>query len=304
MIYTVTLNPSIDYHVGLSSLAKGTINEAQKEWKDAGGKGINVSKVLRILGMESTALGFVGGFTGTFIQQQIEQAGIYHQLIRVEQDSRINIKIKAEVETDITGISPAIPEAALQQLLGQLDQLQRGDYLVLAGSVPKSVPADIYQTIMERLRNKGIHLFLDAKGEALQSSLAEKPFLIKPNHHELGELFGVTITTMEEAAAYGRQALERGAKNVIVSMADQGAVLINQQEAYAARIPESKPVNSIGAGDSMVAGFLYAHTQGWRAEEAFRFAVAAGSTTALSEGFCTHEKITSFLPQITITHMG
>lgn len=303
MIYTVTLNPSIDYHVSLSALNEGTINTAQKEWKTAGGKGINVSKVLRILGTDSTVLGFIGGFTGGFIQQELEQEGILHQLIRVEQDSRINIKMKAGTETDITGVSPEIPESALQQLLDQFDQLQKGDYLVLAGSVPKSVPADIYQNIMERLRNKGVHLFLDAKGEALASGLQEKPFLIKPNHHELGELFAVTIETMEDAAKYGRLALEKGAQNVIVSMADQGAVFVSEQGTYAARIPKSKAVNSIGAGDSMVAGFLYAHTKGWKAEEAFRFAVAAGSTTALSEGFCTQEKIAAFIQNVTITSM-
>lgn len=301
MIYTVTLNPSIDYHVTLPALTEGTINEVQKEWKVAGGKGINVSKVLRILGVQSTALGFIGGFTGSFIQQQIEEARILHQFIRVEQDSRINLKIKAGNETEITGQSPAISEEALQQLLGQLDMLQSGDYLVLAGSIPKSLPSDIYHVIMKRLRNKGVHLFLDAKGEALRSGLSEKPFLIKPNHHELGELFDTTITTTDEAAAYGRKAMEMGAKHVIVSMADQGAVLVSEQGAFAARIPQSKAVNSIGAGDSMVAGFLYAHIQGWNAQEAFRFAVAAGSTTALSEGFCNHEKIASFLPNVSIS---
>lgn len=303
MIYTVTLNPSIDYHVWIPTLSEGTIHEVQKEWKVAGGKGINVSKVLRILGMESTALGFVGGFTGAFIQQQLELAGIPHRFIPVEHDSRINVKIKAQIETDISGVSPEIPEEALQQLLDQLDRLDGDDYLVLAGSVPKSMPSDIYQTIMKRLRGKGVRIFLDAKGEALKNGLPENPFLIKPNHHELGELFGVSIETPAEAITYGRQALEMGAQNVIVSLAGRGAVFVSRDAAFAARIPERKPVNSIGAGDSMVAGFLYAHTQGMETDEAFRFAVAAGSTTALSEGFCTHEKIHAFLPEITITRM-
>ncbi|NGQ95900.1 1-phosphofructokinase [Brevibacillus sp. SYP-B805] len=300
MIYTVTFNPSIDYHVWVPTLAEGTIQEAQKEWKDAGGKGINVSKVLRILGMESTALGFVGGFTGAYIRHEVERLGIFHKFIQIDSDSRINLKIKAHTETDISGVAPVIPEEALQQLLEEIDRLGSGDYLVLAGSVPPSVPPDIYQTIMKRLRGKNISVFLDAKGQVLRNGLAEKPFLIKPNHHELGELFGVTIATPAEAIRYGRQAVELGAENVIVSMAGQGAVLVSGKEAYVAQIPPSQPVNTIGAGDSMVAGFLYGHKQGWRLEEAFRFAVAAGSTTALSEGFCTHEKIKAYLPEITM----
>lgn len=301
MIYTITLNPSIDYHVWTRTLAEGRIHEAQKEWKDAGGKGINVSKVLKNLGMGSTALGFVGGFTGTFIQQQVEKAGISHQFIRIEQDSRINLKLKTESETDISGVSPEIPREALEKLLKQLDQLTDRDYLVLAGSVPKSLPADIYQTIMTRLRGTGARIFLDAKGEALKSGLRQEPFLIKPNHHELGELFDVAIATRDEAIFYGQKAVELGAQNVIVSLAGQGAVFVNRDEAYQARIPEANPVNSIGAGDSMVAGFLYNYVQGEPIEASFRFAVAAGSATALSEGFCTHDKISRYLPHITVT---
>ncbi|BAH46818.1 fructose 1-phosphate kinase [Brevibacillus brevis NBRC 100599] len=301
MIYTVTLNPSIDYHLWITALSQGTIHQAQKEWKVAGGKGINVSKVLRVLGENSTALGFVGGFTGAFIQQQIEQADISHDLIQIGQDSRINLKIKAQTETDISGVSPDIPEEALQRLMQQIDSLQSGDYLVLAGSVPKSLPSDMYQTIMKRLRGKGVRIFLDAKGKALETGLSEEPFLIKPNHHELGELFGVTIATPAEAIDMARKSLQMGAQNVIVSMAGQGAVFVNRQAAYVAQIPQRKPVNSIGAGDSMVAGFLYGYRQGMDTEASFRFAVAAGSTTALSEDFCTHEKIKAFLPEITIT---
>ncbi|MED3498345.1 1-phosphofructokinase [Brevibacillus agri] len=304
MIYTVTLNPSIDYHIWLSALSQGAIHEAKKEWKVAGGKGINVSKVLRALGEDSTALGFVGGFTGVFIQQQIEQAGIAHQFIQINHDSRINVKIKAENETDISGVSPPVPEEALERLFEQIDRLQSGDYLVLAGSVPKSLPSDMYQMIMQRLRGKGVRIFLDAKGQALKNGLPEEPFLIKPNHHELGELYGVTIATPAEAIEWGRKALQMGAQNVIVSMAGQGAVFVNRNEAYLAQIPQRKPVNSIGAGDSMVAGFLYGLTRGMDTEAAFRFAVAAGSTTALSEGFCTREKIEAFIQDVTITFIS
>jgi 1-phosphofructokinase len=304
MIFTLTLNPSLDYHVWVSSFREGTIHSVEKEWKDAGGKGINVSKVLKILGMESTALGFVGGFTGAFIRQQVEKAGVSHHLIQVEEDSRINLKLKAAAETDLSGVSPTIPQAALDQLWNQLADLSDGDYLVLAGSVPESVPADIYQKLIRQLAPKGVRICLDASGEALRNSLAEGPFLIKPNHHELGELFGTRIASAEEAVAYGRKAVESGAQNVIVSMAGEGAVFVNRSEAYRAIIPRQQPVNSIGAGDSLVAGFLYRYLQTNEFETAFRFAVAAGSATALSEGFCTQETVDSFLPQVRISIMA
>lgn len=303
MIYTVTLNPSIDYHVWIENMAEGTIHQARKEWKAAGGKGINVSKVLRNLGSESIALGFVGGFTGAFIRQQLEQEGIEHRFIPVSQDSRINIKIKAERETDLSGVSPLIPKEAIKELMEQLDQLTSDDFLVLAGSVPARMPADIYRLIMQRMNQLGVRVILDAKGAALGSALAEKPFLIKPNHHELGELFGVRVETTEEAVLYGRRALEMGASNVIVSMAGNGAVFVNREKAFAAQFPKQQLVNSIGAGDSMVAGFLYAYTRGQEVREAFQLAVAAGSTTAISEGFCTLAKIEAFLPHITIKEL-
>ncbi len=303
MIYTVTLNPSIDYHVWIETMTEGSIHQAQKEWKAAGGKGINVSKVLHNLGSASIALGFVGGFTGSFIQQQLEQEGIKHRFIPISGDSRVNIKIKAERETDLSGVSPHIPKEALKQLLDQLDQMERNDFLVLAGSVPESLPADIYRLIMQRMNEIGVHVILDAKGTALGNALAEKPFLIKPNHHELGDLFGVTVTTPEDAVVYGRRALEMGASNVIVSMAGDGAVFVNHTTALLAQFPRQQLVNSIGAGDSMVAGFLYAYTRGQVQKEVFRYAVAAGSATAISEGFCTPEKIQAFLPRISITEL-
>ncbi|MEJ8546173.1 1-phosphofructokinase [Brevibacillus borstelensis] len=300
MIYTVTLNPSIDYHVWIDSWAEGQIHKAQKEKKVAGGKGINVSKVLRNLKMDSVALGFAGGHSGAFIAEQLERDGIRHELIEIEQESRLNIKIKAHIETDISGVPPEIPQEALAKLHAKLDKLTAEDYLVLAGSVPRGVPQHIYQSIMERLGPKGVRIFLDASGKALADGLAQRPFLIKPNHHELGDLFGVNISSQSDAIFYGRKALEAGAQNVIVSMAGEGAVFVNGETAFTARIPKQDPVNSIGAGDSVVAGFLYAYAKGMELAEAFRFAVAAGSATALSEGFCTHEKIKAFSPQISI----
>lgn len=304
MIYTLTLNPSIDYHIRLSHFAEGTINQVEKEWKVEGGKGINVSKVLKNLGMESVALGFVGGFTGDFIREQMNRQGIAHRLIQIAEDSRINMKLKSSTETEITGVSPRIPDQALQQLFEQLSTMTEQDYLILAGSVPDSLPSDIYQSMIQQLQPKGVRIFLDAKGQALRNSLSQHPFLIKPNHHELGELFGVQISTPQDAYIYGRKAIELGAENVIVSMAGEGAVFVNSQHAYYAQIPPSEPVNSIGAGDSVVAGFLYNYIKTGKVAEAFRFAVAAGSTTALSEGFCTPEKVQEFLPKINMIEIA
>jgi len=304
MIYTVTLNPSIDYHVWIPALEAGTIQQAEKEWKDAGGKGINVSKVLRNLGLDSVALGFAGGFTGAFITQQLERQGITHRLIPIPYDTRINLKIKGQSETDISGVSPEIPPAAMDQLYEQLDLLTSEDILVLAGSVPRSLPEDLYQQIMQRLKPRKVRIFLDAKGKALARGIRAEPFLIKPNHLELGELYGVTIESLEEAVHYGRRAQAEGAQHVLVSMGGAGAVLVTREAAWMARIPPREPVNTIGAGDSMVAGFLYALTKELELPEALRFAVAAGSATALSEGLCTRETIELFLPEVSIDRMG
>lgn len=303
MIYTLTLNPSIDYHIRLLDFTEGTINQVQNEWKVEGGKGINVSKVLKNLGMESMILGFVGGFTGDFIREQINQQGIAHQLIQIAEDSRINMKLKSSVETEITGVSPRISEPALHELFEQLEKLTDEDFLVLAGSVPDCLPTDIYQRIIQHLQTRRVRIFLDTKGQALRNSLSQHPFLIKPNHHELGELFGVKITSPQDAIIYGRKAIQLGAENVIVSMAGEGAVFVNSQQAFLAQIPPSEPVNSIGAGDSMVAGFLFYYVKTGQVAKAFQYAVAAGSTTALSKGFCTPEKIQQFLPRIIITEI-
>lgn len=300
MIYTVSLNPSIDYHIWLPSLQVGRITGATKEIKMAGGKGINVSKVLKNLGKESVALGFIGGFTGEFIAQEMEALDISTSFIKVEGDSRINVKMKAETETDISGVSPEIPEAAFAQLMDQIQSLHKDDYLVLAGSVPKSLKSDTYEIMMDVLAKKGLQIALDASGDALKSGITKKPFFIKPNHHELGELFGVTIATPMEAYQYAKRIIDQGVENVIVSLAGKGAVFVNQEGAYVAEFPESKPVNSIGAGDSVVAGFLYAKCEQMQEAEAFQFAIACGTATALSEGFCTPTTIAKYLPTIQV----
>ncbi|WP_027417248.1 1-phosphofructokinase [Aneurinibacillus terranovensis] len=301
MIYTLTLNPSLDYFIQLPTFKVGTINRVQHEWKRPGGKGINVSQVLKNLGTESTAFGFIGGFTGRFIEDKLKDAGISTRFLPVEGDSRINIKAQIPVETEISGASPAISKQDIDALFDQLNSLTEGDYLVLSGSVPASVEPAIYERIMRALRPKGVRIFLDARGEALRNGLAEQPFLIKPNHHELGELFNVKIESPEQAIAYARKTLPMGARNVIVSLAGAGAVFVNETEAYIAHIPKANPVNSIGAGDSVVAGFLFKHAGQVPIPSAFLYAVAAGSATALSEGFCTPEKIEAYLPSIILT---
>jgi 1-phosphofructokinase len=301
MIYTLTLNPSIDYHISLPSFAEGDLNRVQKERKTAGGKGINVSLVLKQFGMESLALGFAGGFTGQFIEDELREARIKTEFLSIEDDSRINIKMHAEKETELTGVSPRIPREKLAELLQRLSRLTDKDTLVLSGGVPASLDCGIYGTIMKGLNGKGVRIYLDASGTALERALQEKPFLIKPNQHEVSDLFGVTIETAEEALMYARKILPMGPENVIVSLGGEGAVFVNDREALIARIPQSKPINTIGAGDSMVAGFLYKYAQREDTESAFRYAVAAGSATALSEGFCTPERIESFMPSIIIT---
>ncbi|WCK55279.1 1-phosphofructokinase [Aneurinibacillus sp. Ricciae_BoGa-3] len=298
MIYTLTLNPSIDYHITLPAFTEGGLNRVQKERKTAGGKGINVSLVLKKLGMESLALGFTGGFTGRFIEGELLEAGIHTEFLRIGEDSRINIKLHAEKETELTGVSPRIPREKLDALLLRLSRLTNKDTLVLSGGVPGSLDQGIYGTIMKRLQVKGVRIFLDASGAALEKALEERPFLIKPNQQEVSDLFGVPIETAEEAITYARKLLPLGPENVIVSLGGEGAVLVNHHEAFIARIPRSKPINTIGAGDSMVAGFLYQYVRQEDVESAFRFAVAAGSATALSEGFCTPESIEAFLPHI------
>ncbi|WP_232696394.1 1-phosphofructokinase [Brevibacillus daliensis] len=303
MIYTVSLNPAIDYHIWLPSLRPGEITGATKDLKISGGKGINVSKVLKNLGESTTACGFIGGFTGEFIQKEMNDLHIPTSFIEVEGATRINVKLKAEEETDISGVSPIISEKAFMQLLKQMKGLTHTDQLILAGSVPKGLPEDTYEIIMDEVKAKGLKVALDTSGIALKQGIRKKPFLIKPNHHELGELFEVTINTPEEAIHYAKQIVEQGVTNVIVSLAGNGAVLVNQEAAYIATFPKSKPVNSIGAGDSVVAGFMHAVNKNLEQMEAFRFAVACGTATALSEGLCTPDSIKEIIPTIQVSNI-
>ncbi|QHG36147.1 1-phosphofructokinase [Bacillus paranthracis] len=261
MIYTVTLNPSIDYIVQVNSLELGAVNRAEKDMKFPGGKGINVSRVLHRLGVENVALGFTGGFTGRFIKDVLQAEGVTTNFIQVNEDTRINVKIKGKEETELNGQGPSVTKEQFEQLMKQIESMQKGDCVVLAGSVPASIPTTFYESIAAFGAEKGIRVVVDASGSALQHVVKNKPFLIKPNHHELGELFGVEISTAEDILPYGRKLIEQGVEHVIVSMAGDGALLFTAEGIYEATIPKGVVINSVGAGDSLVAGFVGRYEQ-------------------------------------------
>ncbi len=293
MIYTVTFNPSLDYFVTVDDFQLGRTNRTMTESMMPGGKGINVSAVLHNLGIETTALGFIAGFTGEEILRKTMEMGFGCEFIALEHGySRINMKLKDYDGTEINGKGPDISAEALNRLLLKLDQMKEGDGLVLAGSIPGSIPASIYRDIMERLQDRGVLFVVDATGDLLMNVLEYYPFLIKPNHHELGEIFGVELRNREDVVPYARKLQEKGARNVLVSMSGQGAVLAAEDgQVYMLPAPEGTLINAVGAGDSMVAGFL----AGWMKQKdyghAFRMGVAAGSATAFSELLATSEDV-------------
>ncbi|WP_342471872.1 1-phosphofructokinase [Metasolibacillus sp. FSL H7-0170] len=303
MIYTMTLNPSIDYIVEVTPFQLGALNLIQKEAKFPGGKGINVSQVLKRLGTDSKALGFVGGFTGNYIVNALQQKGIATDFVHVQEDTRINIKLKTGQETEVNGRGPTIQELELANLLNKINRLADGDVLVLAGSIPQCLPATIYETMAATVTQKGAKVVVDTTGEVLLNVLPNSPFLIKPNHHELGELFNVTIETIEEAIPYGKRLVEMGAQHVIVSMAGAGALLFSKELALYANVPKGVLKNSVGAGDSVVAGFLSCYFRMGDVQQAFRYGVASGSATAFSLELCTQAEVEELLPQIQLIHV-
>ena len=293
MIYTVTLNPSLDYVVDVDDFELGRTNRAVSERLYAGGKGINVSFVLKNLGFESTALGFSAGFTGEEIKKQIQERGITENLITVlNGQSRINIKLRGQQETEINGMGPDIEKEHIQQLLKKLSVLSPGDYLILAGSVPMKINDTIYYDILKTLDKKGIKAVVDTTGDLLLNVLKYHPFLIKPNIHELSELFSTEIKTKEDVVQYGLKLQDMGAQNVIVSMAGDGAVFICENgEIYKSEAPNGGVKNSVGAGDSMVAGFLAGFCETKDFAKAFKMGVCTGSASAFSEDLATKEQV-------------
>lgn len=292
MIYTVTFNPALDYIMRLPRLEAGETNRSTAEAIFFGGKGINVSRVLRVLGQETTLLGFIAGFTGDELEKSLKAMGLCTDFVRLPAGmTRINVKIKEAAETEINAGGPAIGEEALQALMQKLEALQAGDTLVLAGSIPASVPKDIYCTVAERMVQKGVRVAVDATGALLLNTLKHHPFLIKPNHRELEELAGRTLQTEAELIAAARELQQKGARNVLISRGAEGALLLDERGAvYKKPAPAIKAVNTVGSGDSMVAGFLAGIEKG--SEYALSLAIAAGSATASTEDLATEKQIT------------
>lgn len=301
MIYTVTFNPSLDYIVSVENFRLGLTNRTSSELMLPGGKGVNVSTVLMNLGIENTALGFAAGFVGDEIVRQMEEMGVQNGFIRIEEGvSRINLKLKSIDGTEINGQGPVISPEHVEELMKQLDRLGEGDVLFLSGSIPASMPDDAYQKIMERLDGRGVQIVVDATKDLLLNVLEYHPFLIKPNNHELGEIFGVELKAREDVIPYAKKLQEKGAVNVLVSMAGEGAVLIDANgDVHMAPAPKGTLVNGVGAGDSMVAGFMAGWLEKQDYEHAFCMGVSAGSASAFSEHLATKAEIEAVYQQVT-----
>ncbi|WP_443712896.1 1-phosphofructokinase [Ruminococcus sp.] len=299
MIYTVTFNPAIDYVVRTPQMKMGEVNRSSSEEIFFGGKGINVSVVLAELGVCSKALGFVAGFTGRAIEEGIADKGVTSDFVHLEKGfSRINVKIKSDEETELNGQGPVITETDIAKLYSKLDELSEGDTIVLAGSIPNSLPADIYEKILAYLAHKNVRAVVDATGKLLMNVLKYKPFLVKPNNHELGEIFGVKLKTYDDIVMYANKLREMGAKNVLVSMAGDGAVLVDEQgNVHSCGVCKGTVVNSVGAGDSMVAGFIAGCEKG-NYDYALKLGTAAGGATAFSMGLAEKKLIDELFSQL------
>ena len=300
MINTITLNPSLDYVVKVDDFKADSLNRSSDEQIYAGGKGINVSIVLKNLGVDNTALGYVAGFTGDEILRQIKEHDVNCDFVKLKNGmSRINVKLKSTGETEINGAGPNITEEDLKSLYEKVNKLEKGDFLVLSGSIPKSVPDDIYESIMKSLLDKEVEFIVDATKDLLLKVLKYRPFLIKPNHHELAEMFDVILNSDEDIIKYGKKLQEMGAKNVLISMAGDGAIFLPEGgEAIKREVPKGILKNSVGAGDSMVAGFLYGYLKNNDLDEAFKLGIATGSASAFSEELATKEEVENLLKQM------
>jgi 1-phosphofructokinase len=304
MIYTVTLNPSIDYIVEVEDLRLGRLNRMKRDLKLPGGKGINVSRVLKQLEVKNTAIGFLGGFTGRYIEDRLREESIPSDFVSIARDTRINIKLKHGDETEINGAGPDISEAEAERLLHKLAlTLDKDDIVILSGSVPPSLGGNFYDKLIDVCKRSGAEFVIDTTGQALRQALAHKPLLVKPNHHELAELFGVAISSRDELIAYGRKLLEAGAKHALVSMAGEGALFFSGDGVYHANAPSGKVKNSVGAGDSMIAGFVGTLALTGDPLQAFRAGVACGSATAFSDDLAVREQIEALRPLIEISQM-
>lgn len=295
MIYTVTFNPSLDYIVTVEPFELGVTNRTSQEQMFPGGKGINVSLVLKNLGFENTALGFLAGFVGDEIQKKMVQSGINADFIRMDKGiSRINVKVKNIDGTEINGMGPDITPVKLDELKKRISRLKDGDVLVLAGSIPQSIPDSIYKELMADLAEKDVLVLVDATKDLLVNVLPYHPFMVKPNNHELGEIFDVELGTRESVVPYAKKLQEMGAVNVLVSMAGEGAVLLDASgNVHMSPAPKGKLINAVGAGDSMVAGFLAGWLEKKEYAHAFKMGISAGSASAFSENLATREEVES-----------
>ena len=300
MIYTVTFNPSLDYIVSVDDFTLGRVNRTTKELVYPGGKGVNVSLVLKNLGMENTALGFIAGFTGTEIERGLKEWGCLTDFIKIPEGmSRINMKLRSREESEINGQGPKISGEALEELYQKLDAMEPEDELVLAGSIPNTMPDSSYEQILARVQGKNIRSVVDATGDLLVNVLKYHPFLIKPNNHELEEIFHVPMDSKETIVTYAKKMQEMGAENVLISMAGDGAILVDAEGGvWQSEAPKGKVVNSVGAGDSMVAGFITGYLKSKSYEEAFHMGICTGSASAFSERLATQEEVDGILGQM------
>lgn len=300
MIYTLTLNPSIDYLVNVDDFTLGTVNRGISDNKFPGGKGINVSRVLKNFHKDSICLGFIGGFTGEFIDNFLKSTGVKTDFIKVSGDSRINVKIKSSKETELNGSGPEVSNDDLNKLFDKLDDLNSEDILVLAGSIQNSLPSDLYLKIQKQLKLKGVKVIVDTSGKPLLDAIKLKPFLIKPNNHEIEEIFNVEISNSDELIYYGKKLVHMGAENVIISLGGNGAVLITENKVFKGNAPKGIVKNSVGAGDSLVAGFLSEYIKDKNIVNAFKMGIATGSASAFSTDLCTKNDAINLLSEITI----
>lgn len=303
MFYTMTLNPALDYNMTLNEFEPARVNRAAKEEMIPGGKGLMVSRMLKNLGIESTAFGLVAGFTGAELARMVHELGIRTSFVSLPEGmTRINVKLWGGLEGEINANGPKCDEKSLQALFEKLSMLTKEDTLVLSGSVPASLPKDVYVDMIKHVKEKGTRIVVDATGELLRSTLPYHPFLVKPNHHELGELFGVTLTTKEDVALYAEKLRKEGARNVLVSMAGDGAVLAAEDgSVWFGEAPQGDVVNTVGSGDSMVAGFLAGYEATRNVEQAFLTGIASGSASAFSAELGTKEEVESLLQKIQVS---
>jgi 1-phosphofructokinase len=304
MIYTCTITPSLDYTTYLPELRLGELNRTSDVFYYPGGKGINVSRVLGRLGTKSIALGYIGGFTGQYITDFLKEEGILTDFIRTEDITRINVKVKAAEESELNGPGPSINELQQQELLEKVQAMTSGDWFVLAGSLTDTIPSSFFEELAAICEKNNVKFVLDTSGSALIDLIHTKPFLVKPNIEELGELFNVEISTKEEAFHYAQKLVGKGIQHVVVSMGGEGALLVTKDLALLAVAPKGLVVNTVGAGDSLVAGFLASFTKNENATEAFRYGVASGSATAFSSDLCEKNDVDQLLKQITIRSLA